>query len=92
VTGKRGSTQTTKGAWFGTHVGPSPVKALVLRVYRWGSKRGNSCSLGPHIGVFQAEIYAIKACIMENIERSFTGRNIYILSDRQPSRPLTASR
>jgi hypothetical protein len=29
---------------------------------------------------------------MENIERSFTGRNIYILSDRQPSRPLTASR
>jgi hypothetical protein len=30
-------------------------------------------------------------CIMENIDKDYTGRNIYILSDRQPSRPLTAS-
>jgi hypothetical protein len=41
---------------------------------------------------FQAEIYAIKACIMENIDKGYIGRNIYILSDRQPSRLLTASR
>jgi hypothetical protein len=32
---------------------------------------------------FQAEIYAIKACIMENIEEGYTGSNIYFLSDRQ---------
>jgi ribonuclease HI len=33
--------------------------------------------------VFQVEIYAIKACIMENIEKGYRGRNIYILSDSQ---------
>ena len=33
--------------------------------------------------VFQAEIYAIKACIMGNTEKGNTGRNIYILSDSQ---------
>jgi hypothetical protein len=32
---------------------------------------------------FQAEIYAINACIMENIGEGYTGRNIYFLSDRQ---------
>jgi hypothetical protein len=33
--------------------------------------------------VFQAERYAIKACVMENTEKGYTGRNIYIISDRQ---------
>jgi hypothetical protein len=36
-------------------------------VYKWGSRRGHSFSLGHHTTVFQA-IYAIKACIMENTE------------------------
>jgi ribonuclease HI len=52
-------------------------------VYKCGSKRGHSSSLGLHTTVFQAEIYAIKACIMENIEKGYKGRNIYILSDSQ---------
>jgi ribonuclease HI len=52
-------------------------------VYRWGSSRGHSFSLGFHTTVFQAEIYAFKACIMENIQKGYTGRNIYILSDSQ---------
>jgi hypothetical protein len=52
-------------------------------VYRWGLRTGNSFSLGLHTTVFQAEIYAIKVCIMENIENGYTGRNIYILSDSQ---------
>jgi hypothetical protein len=33
--------------------------------------------------LFQAEIYGIKACIMENTEKGYKGRNIYILSDSQ---------
>jgi len=33
--------------------------------------------------VFQVEIYAIKACIMENIEKSYRGRNINMLSESQ---------
>jgi hypothetical protein len=37
-------------------------------MYRWGLKREHSFSLGLHTTVFQAEIYTIKACIMENIE------------------------
>jgi ribonuclease HI len=52
-------------------------------VYKWASRRGHSFSLGHHTTVFQAEIYAIKACIMENIEKGYKGRNIYILSDSQ---------
>jgi hypothetical protein len=52
-------------------------------MYRWGSRRKHSFILGLHTMVFQAEIYDIKACIMENIEKGKTGRNIYILSDSQ---------
>jgi hypothetical protein len=33
--------------------------------------------------VFQAAIYAIKAFITENTEKSYTGKKIYILCDRQ---------
>ena len=33
--------------------------------------------------VFQAEIYAIKACVMGNVEKCYTGRNIYFLSYSQ---------
>jgi hypothetical protein len=33
--------------------------------------------------IFQADIYAIKACIMENTQEGYKGRNIYILSDSQ---------
>jgi ribonuclease HI len=50
-------------------------------VYRWRLRKGHS--LGLHTTVFQAEIYAIKACTMENIEKGYTGRNIYILSGSQ---------
>jgi ribonuclease HI len=53
------------------------------RVYKWGSRRGHSFSLRHHTTVFQAEIYAIRACIMENIEKGYKGRNIYILTDSQ---------
>jgi hypothetical protein len=42
-------------------------------------RRGHSFSLGLHSTVFQAAIYAIKACVMENVEKGYTGRNIYIL-------------
>jgi hypothetical protein len=58
-------------------------KGTSVGVYRWDSRKGHSFSLGLHSTVFQAEIYAIKACIMENIEKGYTGRNIYILSDSQ---------
>jgi hypothetical protein len=57
----------------GTHTG----------VHRWGSRSGQSFSLGLHTTIFQVEIYAIKACVMENTEKGYRHRNIYILSDSQ---------
>jgi hypothetical protein len=33
--------------------------------------------------VFQAKVYAIKACAVENLDRNYKNRNIYILSDSQ---------
>jgi ribonuclease HI len=42
-----------------------------------------SFSLGQYTTVFQAEVYAIKACADENIDRNYKNRSIYILSDSQ---------
>jgi hypothetical protein len=50
-------------------------------VYKLGTRRGHTFSLGHHTTVVQAEIYAIKACIMEDIEKGYKGGNIYILLD-----------
>jgi ribonuclease HI len=48
-----------------------------------GTRRKLSFSFGQHTTVFQAEVYAIKACINENIDRGYKNRNIYILSESQ---------
>jgi len=52
-------------------------------VYRWGYRRGHNFSLGLHIMVFQAEIYAIKAFLTENTEKGYKIKKIYILSHSQ---------
>jgi ribonuclease HI len=52
-------------------------------VYCHGTRRKLSFSLGKYITVFQAEVYAIKTCAVENIDRDYRNRNIYILSDSQ---------
>jgi hypothetical protein len=48
-----------------------------------GRRKKRSFSLGQHTTVFQAEVYAIKACIDENLNRGYKNRYIYILSDSQ---------
>jgi hypothetical protein len=48
---------------------------------RWGLRRGHSFSVELHTTVFQADIYAIKTCVMENPRKGYRGRNIYIFSD-----------
>jgi ribonuclease HI len=50
-------------------------------VYCYGTRRGLSFSPGQYTTVFQAEVYAIKACADENIGRNYKNKNIYILSD-----------
>jgi Ribonuclease HI len=44
---------------------------------------GKSFSLGFHTMVFQDEIFANQACVMENEERGYTSRNIYTVSNSQ---------
>jgi hypothetical protein len=90
---QNGFNPNNKGGLVWYTEGSKTNKGTGAGMYRWGSRRGHSFSLGLHTMVFQAEIYVIKVCIMDSIEKGYTGRNIYSLSKiRQPSRPLTASR
>jgi hypothetical protein len=54
-------------------------------VYGHGVRQRFAFSPGQYITVFQAEVYAIKACAFENIKRSCYWKKsiIYILSDSQ---------
>jgi hypothetical protein len=52
-------------------------------VYCYGTWRKLSFSVGQYTTVFQAEVYAIKACTVENLDGDYKNRNIYILSDSQ---------
>jgi hypothetical protein len=63
--------------------GSKTSKGTGVGVYRWGSRMEHRFSLGLHTTIFQAEIYAINACLMENTEEDYMCRNIYILSDVQ---------
>jgi hypothetical protein len=49
-------------------------------VYGWGMRRKHSFSLGQYITIFLVKVYAIKACILENINNNYN-KSIYILSD-----------
>jgi hypothetical protein len=72
--------------------GPKTNEGTGAGLYRWGSRRGHSFSLGLHTTVFQAKIYAIKACIMGKIEKGYICRNIYIPSDSQAAIKALVSR
>jgi hypothetical protein len=52
-------------------------------MYDCGMRQRFNFSLGRYTVVFQAEVYAIKACADENIKRGYHKRNIYIPSNSQ---------
>jgi ribonuclease HI len=54
-------------------------------VYCHGTRQKLSFSFGQYTTVFQAEVYAITVCAVENLDRSYKNINIYsyILSDSQ---------
>jgi hypothetical protein len=54
------------------------MKALLLEC-----REKLSFSLGQCTTGFQAEVYAIKACVAENLNRNHRNRNKYFLSDSQ---------
>jgi hypothetical protein len=49
----------------------------------YGTSRTLSCSVGQYTTVFQAEVYDIKTCVAENLDRSYSNRQIHILWDSQ---------
>jgi ribonuclease HI len=78
--------------------GFQPDRKCGLIWYTDGSKTNKSTRAGVHCygtgwklryglwrytRVFQVEVYAMEACIMENLDRNYRNRNIYILSDSQ---------
>jgi hypothetical protein len=67
--------------WFTD--GSKTAKGSGAGMFCPGTRRKLRFSLGRHTTVFQAEVYAIKACISQNIDRGYKNRNIYILSDSQ---------
>jgi hypothetical protein len=62
---------------------PKQIKALEPGVYCYGTRRKLCFKLGQYTTLFQAKVYAIKACADENIDRNYKNRNIYILCDSQ---------
>jgi hypothetical protein len=48
-------------------------------MYCHGTRRKLSFSLGQYKTVFQAEVYVIKACAVDNLDKDYKNRNIYIL-------------
>jgi hypothetical protein len=58
--------------------GSKTNKGTGAGVYCHGTKRKLSFGLGQYTIVFQAEVYAIKACTIENLDRNYKNRNIYI--------------
>jgi hypothetical protein len=58
-------------------------KYIGALMYCHGTWRKLSFSLAKYTTVFQAEVYAINACAVENLDRNHKNRNIYILSEGQ---------
>jgi RNase H. len=59
-------------------------KGAGTTVLRWDSRRRqHSFPLGLDTAVFQAELYVIKVCVMEDVVKGYTGRSIFILSGSQ---------
>jgi hypothetical protein len=83
VNGKRDFNPIEMGGLIWFTDGSKTAKGTGTGVCYQGTRRKLSFSLGQHTTVFQAEVYAIKACISQNIDRGYKNRNMYILSDSQ---------
>jgi hypothetical protein len=81
---KEGFQADRKGGVIWYTDGSKTSKGTGAGVYCYGTRRRLSFSLGQYITVFHAEVYAIKACADENIDRNY--KNIeHLYSVRQSS-------
>jgi hypothetical protein len=83
VNGKRDISARQKGGTDLVYIWFQDKKKTGARVYCHGTRRKLSFTLGQYTTVFQAEVYAIKACAVKNLDRNNENRNIYILSNSQ---------
>jgi ribonuclease HI len=83
VNGIREFNLTKKGGLIWYTMVPKQKKALGAGVYCHKTREKLSFSLGKYTTVFQAEVYAMKACAAENIDKKYKNRNIYTLSGSQ---------
>jgi hypothetical protein len=58
---------------------PKQTKAVGPGLYGYGTRQKLSFNLGKYTAVFEAEVYAIKACAVENLDRSYKNKKNYIL-------------
>jgi hypothetical protein len=83
VNGKGGFNPIERGGLIWFTDSSKKKKYTGAGVCCYGTRRKLSFSLGQHTILFQAQVYVIKACIDENLDRGYRNRNIYILSDSQ---------
>jgi len=62
--------------------GSRTVEGTRAGVYGQSANRRLSISLGKHAAVFQAEVYAILACVHENETQEWTKKYVSLCSDR----------
>jgi hypothetical protein len=71
---------------------PRQNKGNGAEMHCHGTRRKLSFSLEQYTAVFQAEVYAIKACAVENLHGDYKNRNVYVLSVKLQSKDLANTR
>jgi hypothetical protein len=80
---KRGPIPMKKRKSSGAQTGPRQMNATKLGYAAMARDRGSALILGQYATVFQADVYAIMACVVEDIKSGYWKISIYILSDSQ---------
>jgi hypothetical protein len=80
---KKGFQPVRKGGLIWYTYGSKTKRGTGAEVYCHGTGRKLSFNLGQYTTVFQAEVYAMKSRAVENLDRSYSNINIYVLSDSQ---------
>jgi hypothetical protein len=60
MNGRTHLTQIIREAWSGIRMDPKPMKALVVGVYKWGSKGGIASVLGSTPGYFRRKYMPLR--------------------------------
>jgi hypothetical protein len=90
VNGKRGLNPIKKGGLIWYTDGSKTNKGTGAGVYCYGTRLRLSFSLGQYTTVFQAEVYAIKACADASMDRNYkTGTSIFCLTVKLQLKHLT---